>query len=102
MCVLRTCACTKKYQPRIASTEHSNWQNNEEDEVADVYLVHLGLPTGHIVRNVQAAFTPSRDYDFVIGMDVITQGDFAITNKDNQTVFSYQRPAQEHIRFEER
>lgn len=76
--------------------------SSEEDEVADVYLVHLGLPTGHIVRNVQAAFTPSRDYDFVIGMDVITQGDFAITNKDNQTVFSYQRPAQEHIRFEER
>ena len=76
--------------------------SSEEDEVTDVYLVHIGLPTGQIIRNVQAAFTPSRDYDFVIGMDIITQGDFAVTNKDHKTVFSYQRPAQEHIRFEER
>jgi len=76
--------------------------SSEDYSETDIYLVHIALPTGQIVKNVEAMFTPSQDYDFVIGMDIITQGDFAITSKDQQTVFSFQRPAKEHIRFEER
>jgi len=31
--------------------------------------------------------------DVLIGMDVITQGDFAITNKDGMTTFSFRTPS---------
>ena len=37
--------------------------------------------------------------DVLLGMDIISQGDFAITNKDNQTWFSFRYPSQDHIEF---
>ena len=39
------------------------------------------------------------DYDVIIGMDIITLGDFVITNKDNQTWFAFRYPSSEHIEF---
>ena len=33
------------------------------------------------------------DYDVLIGMDVITQGDFCISTVNGQTVFSFRMPA---------
>lgn len=39
--------------------------------------------------------------DIVIGMDIIGQGDFAITNMNGRTVFSFRAPSQEEIRFSE-
>jgi len=38
--------------------------------------------------------------DFLIGMDIITKGDFAITTKDDQTFLSFRRPSLNHIDFE--
>lgn len=75
--------------------------DTEETEETDVYLVHIALPTRQIVKNVQCLYTSSRSYDFVLGMDIITSGDFAITNKENKTLFSFQRPSQTSIRFEQ-
>ena len=66
-------------------------------EESNVYLVHVGLPNGQVVLNVEALGTPGNDYDFVIGMDIIGQGDFAFTNKDGRSVFSFRRPSTEHI-----
>ena len=41
------------------------------------------------------------DNDIIIGMDTITRGDLAITNKDGETWFSFRIiPSQEHIEFE--
>ena len=39
------------------------------------------------------------DYDVIIGMDIITLGDFVITNKDDQTWFAFRYPSSEHIEF---
>ena len=38
--------------------------------------------------------------DIIIGMDTITRGDLAITNKNGETWFSFRIPSQEHIEFE--
>ena len=40
--------------------------------------------------------------DVLIGMDVINAGDFAITNKDGKTVFSFRIPSIERIDFTQR
>ncbi len=37
--------------------------------------------------------------DMLIGMDIISLGDFAITGSQGKTVFSYQYPSQERIDF---
>lgn len=37
--------------------------------------------------------------DFLIGMDIITLGDFAITNMDQKTTFSFRIPSTETIDF---
>ena len=41
----------------------------------------------------------SDEYDVVIGMDVICNGDFAITNQDDKTTFSFRIPSEVEIDF---
>lgn len=68
-------------------------------DVKDTFLIHLGLPTGDVVTNVYAMEFESDDYDVVIGMDVISRGDFALTNLNGKTTFSFQIPSMEEIDF---
>ena len=72
---------------------------NDGVDVKDTYLVHIGLPTGDIVTNIMAMEFENDEYDVVIGMDVICNGDFAITNKDGNTTFSFRIPSEETIDF---
>lgn len=39
--------------------------------------------------------------DVVIGMDIIGQGDFAITNKNGNTIFTFRTPSQAELKFSE-
>ena len=72
---------------------------NEGIDVKDTFLIHLGLPTGDIVTNIMAMEFESDEYDVVIGMDVICNGDLAITNKDDKTTFSFRIPSEQEIAF---
>ncbi|MCR5644842.1 MAG: hypothetical protein K6F96_00415 [Bacteroidales bacterium] len=76
-----------------------NSLSGKEKVNKNTYLIHLGLPTGDVVTNVIAMEFDSEEYDVVIGMDVICQGDMALTNKDGNTTFSYRVPSQEEIVF---
>ncbi|MCF0178968.1 MAG: retroviral-like aspartic protease [Bacteroidales bacterium] len=71
--------------------------DNSMVEECDTYLVHIGLPTGNTVLNLEVLLTNSKDYDVVIGMDVITMGDFVLTNANGKSVFSFRYPAKEKI-----
>lgn len=73
--------------------------DNSTVEERDTYKVHMVLPTGQSALNVECMLTLSDDYDVVIGMDIITQGDFAISNAEGKSLFSYRRPSKEHIRL---
>jgi len=75
---------------------------NEGIDVKDTFLVHIGLPTGDIVTNIMAMEFDSDEYDVVIGMDIICNGDFAITNKDGKTTFSFRIPSKETIDLSEK
>lgn len=72
---------------------------NEGVDVKNTYLVHLGLPTGDIVTNIMAMEFDSDEYDVVIGMDVICKGDYAITNQNAKTTFSFRIPSEDEIDF---
>jgi len=61
------------------------------------YLVHLQLPDGSVIPNLEVIMIPDMDYDVLIGMDIISSCDFCFTNKDGQSVFSFRIPSSEHI-----
>ena len=37
--------------------------------------------------------------DVLIGMDIISMGDFAVSNFDGKTQFSFRIPSQEHVEY---
>lgn len=72
---------------------------NEGIDVKDTFLIHIGLPTEDIVTNIMAMEFDTDEYDVIIGMDVICNGDLAITNQDNKTTFSFRIPSEREIDF---
>lgn len=68
----------------------------------DVYLINVGLPNKVLVRNVQAIFGEMGSADVLIGMNIITLGDFAITNQGGNTLFSFRTPSLETIDYVKR
>ena len=54
----------------------------------------IGFPHIRVTRGVL-----SPDVDMLIGMDLITQGDFSITNTGNKTIFSFRCPSMHHVDF---
>ena len=66
----------------------------------ETYLVNIGLPNnvGYPGVRVTKGDLPDGD-DVLIGMDIITTGDFAVTNVNGTTVLSFRFPSIEHIDF---
>lgn len=63
------------------------------------YFVNLGLPNKVQVIGVQVLEGVLKGCDVLIGMDIITRGDFALTNLDDVTMLSFQMPSVNHIDF---
>ena len=68
-----------------------------------VYIVNIELPNKVMIPGVHVALgklpvQPQR-IDVLIGMDIITQGDFAVTNPGGKTQFSYRLPSRANIDF---
>ena len=59
--------------------------------------LHFFTYLDKVVCNVLAMEKDDEDYEVVIGMDVISQGDFAFTNHDGHSTFSFRLPSQEEI-----
>jgi hypothetical protein len=61
---------------------------------SNMYLLDILLPNKVSVHNVKVTeFIDSDDFDIIIGMDLITLGDFAISNCDRKTVVSFRIPS---------
>ena len=57
------------------------------------YLVDIALPNGILIPDVRVTEAANLgNYDLLIGMDIITLGDFAITNGLGNTWFSFRIP----------
>ena len=61
---------------------------------SNVYLVHVLVPTGDFVTQVEVMESDFQDIDILIGMDVIVFGDFLITNADSKTTFQFRTPTE--------
>ncbi len=83
--------------PIVSYTQVSTGNGVVKD--APVYLVNVILPNNVIISNVQATGLELNSCDMLIGMDIITLGDFAITNHKGNTVCSFRVPSLEVIDF---
>ena len=69
--------------------------------IANVYMIDVLLRSMVEFANVRSAeFMANGKFDIIIGMDILTQGDLAITNHDHRTVLSFRVPPDAaHIDF---
>lgn len=69
------------------------------DHTAKTYMIHLGLPSGDLVQDVEVYCSDIDDYDVLIGMDIIGLTDFSLTNGDGKTIFAYRIPSEGNTDF---
>ena len=69
-----------------------------EDKVP-TYFVNIVLPNKHAFHAVRVSRGDLAGADVLIGMDIITMGDFAVTNHGGKTIMSFRSPSCEHIDF---
>lgn len=68
--------------------------------LANVYLVAIFLPNKVAFTSVRVTEAPlPTGTDVLIGMDMISQGDFAVTNFGGKTVFSFRIPSMQTIDY---
>lgn len=64
------------------------------------YLVNIYLPNAVTMCGVTVAeCSEQAQFRFILGMDIITLGDFAVTNVKNQTWVSFRTPSTESIDY---
>jgi hypothetical protein len=63
------------------------------------YVIDLELPSGDVIRKLTVPEGIDNGWDVLIGMDVIQQGDLAITNFNNLPRFTFRKPCEETIDF---
>ena len=66
---------------------------------ADVFLVNIYLPNRVAFGAVRVTKGRLTGAQILIGMDLINQGDFAVTNFQGLTKFSFRVPSMRHIDF---
>lgn len=71
--------------------------------LANVYLITVMLPNGVGIKNVRFTECSEQEgaFGIIIGMDIITRGDFAISNVNGKTTFSFRLPSIRTIDFVE-
>ena len=71
---------------------------------SSTYNVSVILPNNEMIENlivIKKDFNPERDADMLIGMDIITMGDFVISNFEGKTIMSFRSPSSGHINFDD-
>ncbi len=68
-------------------------------QTVNEYLLRVHLPNEVGIITVDALEGGLDGFDILIGMDIINQGDFAITQQDGRTCFSFRMPSLEKIDF---
>ena len=71
--------------------------------VVNQYKMHIVLNNEVMIHDVTVIDSEigNQNIDILIGMDIISLGDFGISNFENKTQFSFRVPSQEHVDYRE-
>lgn len=88
-------------QLNLIPTGMMNIQTPSSTKAVKTYLVNVGLPNHLKVNDIQVCETDigKQGIEMLIGMDIITLGDFSVSNFNNNTVFSFRFPSKEKTDF---
>lgn len=90
--------CAKAANLVVVGSTMMNHAGGESQ--SNEYVANLTLPNNVTVAKVKVLGNDAiKDFDFIIGMDVITLGDFCLTNKDGKTVVSFRIPSLSVVDF---
>lgn len=73
--------------------------HSDGESIVNTYLINLVLPNMVIFQLLKVTEGIFNDFDILIGMDIITNGDFSITNLASKTTFSFRVPSINEIDF---
>ena len=96
------CAISEKLakELNLISTGFTNVNTADGTRQSQVYGLSLLLPLGVATPIVQVTDAKlSNEIDFLIGMNVIVNGDFSITNVQGKTTFSFRIPSLDRIDY---
>ena len=68
-------------------------------ELVETFLINIGLPNNVAFVNMEVTLGKLAGAHMLIGMDIITRGDFSITNVGDRTVFSFRVPSLATVDF---
>jgi predicted aspartyl protease len=71
-----------------ATVYHANGQS-----IVNLYDISMALPNKTLFKYITVAEGMYTGFDMLIGMDIITKGDFSISNFDGKTTFSFRIPS---------
>lgn len=69
------------------------------ESIVNVYAVNLFLPNQVAFQFIKVTEGVLNGFDLLIGMDIITTGDFSITNAGGKTTFSFRVPSIKEVDF---
>lgn len=97
-CVITpSCAKSLNLKPiGVAQTHHAGGIST-----ANVYFISIMLPNGVSINGVRVTECAEQAgaFGIIIGMDIITKGDFSISNANGETTFSFCFPSVHNIDF---
>ena len=69
--------------------------------IVNKYIVDVILPSNYIARDVVVCDSEigTQSIGVLVGMDIITLGDFSVSNYNGKTVFTFRTPSQERIDY---
>lgn len=96
------CVISEKYAKaaNLAVVGSTTMNHAGGESQVNEYVANLTLPNNVTVAKVKVLGNDAiKGFDFIVGMDVITLGDFCLTNKDGKTVVSFRIPSLSVIDF---
>lgn len=69
------------------------------DSIVNVYAINIFLPNQVAFKFIKVTEGVLSGFDLLIGMDIITTGDFSITNLGGKTTFSFRVPSIKEVDF---
>ena len=70
-------------------------------DLVPVYKVNIGLPNRVAITEIKVSEGKIASADVLIGMDIITMGDFSVTNLEGKTIMSFRMPSVQKIDYVE-
>lgn len=96
------CVITKRVVDEcgLVSTGMTRVSHAQGQDVVPTHLISMMLPSGVGFASVVATEgVLTGGVDILIGMDVMNRGDFAVSNLDGETSFSFRMPSKERLDF---